>query len=122
MDKYILKNGVEIDVEEGGTENCFTKKFTNVNEYIDVLTQLTEDNLSEYYIKNSYGERSAVYRNKKCSFSNVTHIFDITGKLSELNVNFVISNVNMILKEIRELKVSQAVQDETIAGLVNEAI
>lgn len=55
MDKIILKDGTIIEIEESSNSGSFRKQFSDPQEYLTTLAQLTQDNLSTYKVLNSAG-------------------------------------------------------------------
>lgn len=120
MDTYVLKDKTEISVDEGGNIFCFTKAFPDLDEYISTLKKLTYENLSTYNIKNCNGVIINTFYDKKCVSSVVTHNWSDNGSLTSITAKFLISDLSeyeLCLKSLNEIKQSKAAQDKTLADL-----
>jgi hypothetical protein len=117
MDKIILKNGTVIEIEESSNSGNFRKAFTSAQEFISVLEELNQDNLSSYQIQNAAGLVCANPENKECLTQNVTAVWTDDGVLSGLDVTFYITDVDMRAKEINELQQDLAIHSEAISEL-----
>ncbi|MFT4005201.1 MAG: hypothetical protein QM683_05990 [Lacrimispora sp.] len=118
MDKIILKDGTIIEIEESSNSDSFRKQFSDPQEYLTALAQLTQDNLSAYKVLNSAGFVCANLEKKECLKQTITVIWDNGGALAGLDVTFNITDVNLVAKDIKDL---QEVQGGAIADLVTIA-
>lgn len=121
MDKIKLKNGSEIEIMESSNSSSFRKQFSDPQEYLATLAQLTQDNLSAYQVLNSAGNVTANPENKECLTQTVTATWGDAGALTGLDVTFNITDVDMLAKAVKDLQASQEVQDgaiEELAGVV----
>lgn len=128
MDKIKLKNGTVIEIMESSNSGSFRKQFSDLQEYLTTLAQLTQDNLSAYQVLNSAGAVTANPGNKECLTQAVTALWDDDGTLSGLDVTFNITDVDLMAKAIKDLQAgqealteSQDVQDGAIAELAEMA-
>lgn len=117
MDKIKLKNGTEIEIEESSNSGSFRKRFTDPQDYLTTLTQLTQDNLSTYQVLNSAGNVTANPENKECLTQAVTPIWTDEGTLAGLDVTFNITDVDMLAKAVKDLQAGQETQDGAISDL-----
>lgn len=119
MDKIILKDGTIIEIEESSNSGSFRKQFSDPQEYLTTLAQLTQDNLSAYKVLNSAGFVCANPEKKECLKQTIIAIWDNGGALAGLDVTFNITDVNLVAKDIKDL---QEVQGGAIADLVAIAV
>ena len=117
MDKIKLKNGTTIEIMESSNSGGFRKQFSNPQEYLTTLAQLTQDNLSAYQVLNSAGNVTANPENKECLTQAVTALWDDGGTLAGLDVTFHITDVDMLAKAVKDIQAGQDVQDGAIAEL-----
>lgn len=117
MDKIILKNGDNMEIEESSNGGSFRKTFTDTQEYLTTLEKLTPENLSAYQVQNSEGLTCANLVNKECLTQNVTAIWSADGILAGLDVTFNITNIDMLAKAVRDLQAGQQTQDGAIAEM-----
>lgn len=117
MDKIILKNGDNIEIEESSNGGNFRKTFTDTQEYLTTLEKLTPENLSAYQVQNSEGLTCANSVNKECLTQNVTALWSADGILAGLDVTFNITNIDMLAKAVRDLQAGQQTQDGAISDM-----
>lgn len=117
MDKIILKNGDNIEIEESSNGGSFRKTFTDTQEYLTTLEKLTPENLSAYQVQNSEGLTCANPVNKECLTQNVTVLWSADGILAGLDVTFNITNIDMLAKAVRDLQAGQQTQDGAISDM-----
>ncbi len=117
MDKIILKNGDNMEIDESSNGASFRKTFTDTQEYLTTLEKLTPENLSAYQVQNSEGLTCANLVNKECLTQNVTALWSADGILAGLDVTFNITNIDMLAKAVRDLQAGQQTQDGAIADM-----
>ena len=116
MDTMILKDGTNINLNTGASLVNLTVACADANTLGTLFSKLTKDNLSSVQIKNEAGFSNGVYSNTVLMPGNYEIIdggFLVTIRLREMTD---------IEKKLAELEASQSVQDQTIAGLVNEVV
>lgn len=113
MEKIILKDGSEIQINDGATENIFVVPYENESEISTMVSNLTVDNLSEIKLYNSSEVLCTTILNKKLS----TYITNVDEK----TVAFNLKDVSELEKRIIELETTQELQDEAITELATIA-
>lgn len=109
MEKVVLKDGTEVEIINGATENCITVEASTQEEIAAIVDLLTEENLEEYKILNSDGLECATIENK---YLESYIVYPTNGQ-----VVFNIADVDMVAKRLAELEAGQELQDEAIAEL-----
>lgn len=109
MEKVVLKDGTEVVIINGATEGCITVKASTQEEIAEIIDKLTEENLEEYKILNSAGLECATIENK--------YVESYTVYPSKGQVQFNLTDVDMVAKRLEALEVTQETQDEAITEL-----
>lgn len=104
MDKYILKDGSVIEIEEGSSTASFTKKFETQEDYISTLKLLNKLNMEKYQIQNSSGFVGANPENKECLSHTVKTEWDKDGNITQWMVTFNITDVDMVNERLTSLE------------------
>lgn len=117
MDKIILKDGTIIEIKESSNSSCFQKQFSNPQEYLTTLAQLTPDNLSAYKVLNSAEFVCDNLEKRECLTQTVTVAWDDKGTLAGLDVIFNITNINLADKAITGVNDGQEIHDEVVEKL-----
>lgn len=113
MEKIKLKDGTEIDIVNGATENCITVECSTLEEVGEIADQLTDENLEQYKILNSAGLECCTLENK--------HLESIIIYPDKGQVQFNLVDVDMVAKRLEVLEVTQEVQDMAITELAEMA-
>lgn len=113
MEKVVLKDGTEIEIINGATENCITVECSNLEELGTIADKLTEENLEEYKILNSAGLECATIENK--------HLESIIIYPDKGQTQFNLTDVDMVAKRLEALEETQEVQDMAITELAEMA-
>lgn len=113
MEKIKLKDGTEISIVNGATQNCITAKCSNLKEVEEVADKLTDENLEEYKILNSVGLECSTLENK--------HLNSITIYPDKGQAQFHLVDVDMVAKRLEALETGQEMQDEAITELASMA-
>lgn len=111
MEKIILKNKTEIQVEGGTTEFQFSQIVNNLADAQTVIESLTEDNLETFELQNEDGEILATIENKY--FASAT----VTTSDEGYNVTYKLANVDLVEKRLNQLETTQEEQDEALVEL-----
>ena len=109
MEKIKLKDGTEIEIMNGATENCITVKISTLEEVGVIADKLTDENLEEYKILNSSGLECCTLENK--------HLNSFTVYTDKELTQFNLADVDMVAKRLEALESGQELQDEAIAEL-----
>lgn len=109
MEKIKLKDGTEIEIMNGATENCITVNCSTLEEVGVIADQLTDENLEKYKILNSAGLECATIENK--------HLESITIYPDKGQTQFNLADVDMVAKRLEALESGQELQDEAITEL-----
>ena len=109
MEKVVLKDGTEIEIMNGATENCITVKASTQEEITEIAGKLTEGNLETYKILNTAGLECATIENK--------YVDSYTVYPGKGQVQFNLADVDMVSKRLAELEATQGMQDEAITEL-----
>lgn len=113
MEKIVLKDNTEIEIQDGATENSFTISFEDETEISAIVSNFTVDNLSEFKIYNASGVLCTTILNKKL----ITYVTNVDEK----TIVFNLSDVSELEQRIVQLETYQEVQDEAIAELAEIA-
>lgn len=113
MEKILLKDGTEIEIINGATENCIITECSNLEEVGTIADQLTEENLEEYKILNSAGLECCTITNK--------YLESFTVYPNKGQVQFNLADVDMIAKRLANLEETQELQDTAITELAEMA-
>lgn len=111
MEKLVLKDATEIQVEGGTTEKWFTQTVESLADAQAVIEVLTEDNLESFELQNEDGETLATIENKYFLSATITVV---EGGYS---VVYNLGNVDLIEKRLSALEASQEEQDEALVEL-----
>ena len=113
MEKVVLKDGTEIKIINGATENCIIVNCSILEEVGEIADKLTEENLEQYKILNSAGLECATIENK--------HLQSFTVYPDKGQVQFNLTDVDMVAKRLDALEETQEVQDMAITELAEMA-
>ncbi len=111
MEKVVLKDGTEISIQNGATENSITMPITDENNLEKLISVMTEENLAEYKILNESGAECTTIFDKR--------VKTYTVNTEENTVRFNLANVDALLKRLENLETSQADQDDAITELAD---
>ncbi|MBW4847932.1 MAG: hypothetical protein KZY87_20430 [Lachnospiraceae bacterium] len=117
MDKIKLKDGTIIEIKESSNGGSFRMRFSDPQEYLTTLAMLTQDNLSAYQVQTNEGLVCANPVNKECLTQTVSPLWSDDGTLAGLDVTFVISDVDLLSKAVKDLQAGQETQDGAISDL-----
>lgn len=104
MDKIVLKDSTTLDIEESNESKSFRMKFTEEDIFLATLKKLSKENLSQYQIQNSYGTVCANPANKECVNFSVKTSRDNQGNITEYDVTFFVSDVDMVEERLTSLE------------------
>ena len=117
-EKIVLNDGTVYPIENGASENQAQVVVQSVDEFPGVFKKFKESNLESYQIKNAEGLTCTTRTNKYLSNAVVEE------RESDVLVTFRLADVDMIQKQLAELKSEvegvkegQEVQDEAIYDL-----
>lgn len=117
-EKIVLKDGTEIEIENGASQNCIQVMLTDLDGFAELHAKFTENNLESYQIKNADGLICARLENKYLDETVVKKRDD--GYL----ISFNLDDVDMVQKQLASLtdemygvKAGQEIQDGAIADL-----
>ena len=113
MEKVVLKDGTEIEIVNGTTENCITMECSTLEEVGAIADKLTDENLEEYKILNSSGLECCTLENK--------HLNSFTVYPDKGQAQFNLVDVDMVAKRLEALEETQEVQDMAITELAEMA-
>ena len=111
--KIILKDNTQLTVTENCTATTITAEFDTAVEIEDNRQKLTDKNLSEFKFVNDNGNIIGNYENY--TFDNVTY----TEKDGIFTAKYNLHQYSDIEVRIKELEVSQALQDSAIDDLAS---
>lgn len=112
-EKIVLKDGTEIEIENGAIENCVQVMLPDLDNFKNLYVKFDESNLESYKILNAAGLTCATYENKYMKNALVERKED--GFLVSINL----ADVNMLEKRVIALEAGQDVQDGAIDDLGN---
>ena len=113
MEKIKLKDGTEVQILDGASENTFVVPFESESEVSEIVSNLTQDNLSNFELYNASNILCTTILNKKLS----TYITNIDEK----TVTFKLTDVSELEQRIALLEETQEMQDEAITELAEIA-
>ena len=113
MEKVVLKDGTEIEILNGATENSFSVLCCTNEEVTEIVNKLTEENLSEYKILAEDGTECTTLADK--------YVKSYTVNTEENTVRFDLADVDTVSKRLTELEAGQELQDEAIMKLATMA-
>ena len=114
MEKIKLKDGTELEICNGATENILTMQLTEENTLEKLVALMTEENLSEYKILTESGVECTTIKDK--------YVKTYTVNTEENTVRFHLADVDLIAKRVAELEATQEMQDEAITELAAMAV
>ena len=126
MEKIILKDGTELDIENGATERgiaVVTEDLTIIDTYVKVLT---DENLSSAVVVDKKGVEIVNLSGKSLSLFDGTRVVGSTKYIvcfRFVNAHTVEDRIAVLEAENEALKESQEIQDEAIvelAGIIAE--
>lgn len=111
--KIRLKDNTELEVTDNSTATAIISKFNNAADIETFRQKLTDDNLSEFKFTNDTGETFGIYKNY--AFDSVTY----TEKDGIFTSTYNLHQYSDIEIRLRELEVSQKLQDDAIDDLAS---
>ena len=97
-EKIVLNDGTVYPIENGASENQVQVVVQSVDEFPGVFKKFTESNLESYQIKNAEGLTCTTRTNKYLSNAVVEE------RESDVLVTFRLADVDMVQKQLAELK------------------
>lgn len=113
MAKIVLKDGKEIKILDGATENCIKVSCTTTEEVAIIAEKLTEDNLAKFSILTENGQVCAVFMDK--------HLDKYIVYLADGVAEFMLKDIDTISKRLATLEATQETQDIAITELAEMA-
>lgn len=110
-EKIILKDGTELEIENGATENRIQVIIQDLNEFKKLYDNFNMNNLESYQIKNVEGLICTTRTNK--FLKNVI----IEQMENFFLISFNLENVDMTNKRLSALEEGQEIQDGAINDL-----
>lgn len=117
-EKIVLKDGTQIEIENGAIENRIQTVIQNFSELEELYEKFTEENLENYIIQNASGLTCATIENKRLNDIRVKKVdtfYLVTFNL--VDVDMLEKRVAMLEESQKELKESQNIQDGAIDDL-----
>ena len=117
-EKIVLKDGTQIEIENGAIENRIQTVIQNFSELEELYEKFTEENLENYIIQNASGLTCATIENKRLDDIRVKKVdtfYLVTFNL--VDVDMLEKRVAMLEESQKELKESQDIQDGAIDDL-----
>lgn len=111
MEKVVLKDGTEIEILNGATENSFSVLCCTNEEVAGIVNKLTEENLSEFKILAEDGTECTTLADK-C-------VKSYTVNTEENVATFKLADVDAILKRLSALEETQEMQDMAISEIAD---
>lgn len=116
-EKIVLKDGTEIEIENGASSNVITILAADFTVIADLYEKkMTEANLEEYRLTNAVGQAYDTRTNQYVASANVSTA-DVGYKVA-----FNIANVDMVAKRLDALEETQEIQDGAIIELAGMAV
>lgn len=112
--KIKLKDNTELIVTESSTATAIVAEFDNAASIETFRQKLTDDNLTEFKFTNNDDYTFGIYKNY--TFDSVTY----SEKDGVFKATYNLHQYSDIEVRIKELEISQAVQDGAIDDLVSE--
>lgn len=114
-DKIILKDNTSLEINQSSGTDEFIMNFSNLTEFMEILTMLTASNLESYQVQNQDGLTVARPENKECLHTGIDLTWDKNDTIINVKATFSISDVDMISKRLEAL-------EETTDALVMESL
>ena len=114
MEKVVLKDGTDLEIYDGASENCIAVPFTEETEVAGIVENFTLENLAEFSIYNASNVLCTTITNKKLK--------TYTTNLEEKTVTLNLEDVSELENRVVELEKTQEMQDEAITELANMAV
>ena len=117
-EKIVLKDGTQIEIENGAIENRIQTVIQNFSELEELYEKFNEENLENYIIQNASGLTCATIENKRLDDIRVKKVdtfYLVTFNL--VDVDMLEKRVAMLEESQKELKESQDIQDGAIDDL-----
>ena len=111
--KIKLKDNTELEVLESCTLTSIVAEFDNVADIETFSEKLTDENLSSFKYVNDNGDVFGIYKNY--TFDSVTY----SEKDGVFTATYNIHKYSDIEIRIKELEISQALQDDAIDDLAS---
>lgn len=111
--KIILKNNTELIVTDKCTSTSIVAEFDNVADIETFREKLTDENLSLFKYVNDNGDVFGIYKNY--TFDSVTY----SEKDGVFTATYNLHQYSDIEIRIKELEISQALQDDAIDDLAS---
>ena len=111
--KIKLKDSTEITVTESSTATKITADFSSVEDIENFRKKLTDENLSSFKYVNDNGDVFGIYKNY--TFDSVTY----SEKDGVFTATYNLHQYSDIEIRIKELEISQALQDSAIDDLAS---
>lgn len=110
-EKIVLKDGTEIEIENGAVENGIQVTLPDLDGFKSLYGKFSEANLESYEILNAVGLTCATYENKHVKNALVEQ------KENGFQISFNLADVDMVSKRLDALEASQDLQDGAITDL-----
>lgn len=111
--KIILKDNTELTVTESSTATAIVTKFNNADSIETFRLKLTDDNLTEFKFTNNDDNIFGIYKNY--TFDSITY----SEKDGVFTATYNLHQYSDIEVRIKELEISQALQDDAIDDLAS---
>ena len=111
--KIKLKDNTELTVTESSTATAIVTKFNNADSIETFRLKLTDDNLTEFKFTNNADDTFGIYKNY--TFDSVTY----SEKDGVFTATYNLHQYSDIEIRIKELEISQALQDDAIDDLAS---
>lgn len=111
MEKLQLKDGEQIEILNGASENCVMVEVVSVDIFKEIYEKFTDDNLSEIRILNDADMLCAIYKNRTLSKAELETVMDEETEESKLIAMFNLKSIDSTKQELKSLR-------ETVNALV----
>lgn len=116
MEKIILKDGTELNIENGATESCLAVVTENLSIVDTYVKSLTKENLSRATVVDEAGETVLTLKDKYLSDFDGT---DVKGEDGKYIVCFRLADVYTFAERLAMLEASHEIQEEAIVELAD---
>ena len=113
--KIKLKDNTELTVTDACTSTSIVAEFSSAEEIEDFRKKLTDENLSSFAYVNDEEESSVIGKYQNYTFDSVTY----SEKDGVFTATYNLHQYSDIEIRIKELEVSQALQDSAIDDLAS---
>lgn len=104
MEKLQLKDGEQIEIQDGASENCVMVEVASQESFLELYNKLTDDNLAEISYLNESGVLCAIYKDKTLHKEELESVTDEETEESKLIATFIFKDIDTTKMKLKELQ------------------